>query len=111
MKSFSLSPSLVSLPRRSSHFIHSNLSHTGTSIEVRHIAIDLIVPWTTNTNISYSIDGSPLGVTQRKSTNQTTYLYDQLLFRIEGLSNKAHTLRVDLQRPGVLLVGLVSNNI
>ena len=65
--------------------------------------------WTTDTNVSYSIDGGPLNVTQRKSTNQTNYLYDQVLFRIDGLSNIEHVLRVDLRRPGVLLVGLVGN--
>ena len=102
---------MVSLPRRSSYFAHSNVPHVGTSIEARYIAIDLIGPWTTDTNVSYSIDGGPSNVTQRKSENQTDYLYDQLLFRIDGLSNQAHTLRVDIQQPGVLLVGtgLVGN--
>lgn len=46
---------------------------------------------------------------QRASTNRTDYLYDQLLFRIDGLSNVEHTLRVDIQQPGVLLVSLVCN--
>jgi len=109
--SFSLSILLVRLSRCSSHFTHSNLSHVGTSVEVRHIAIDLIGPWTTSTNVNYSIDGSQLGVKQRKSTNQTDYLYDQFLFRIDGLSDVEHTLRVDVHRPGVLLVGLVGNRV
>ena len=85
------------------------MSHVGTSVEARYIAIDLIGPWTTNTNVRYSIDGRLLNVTQRESTNQTDYLYDQLLFRIDGLSNVGHTLRVDIQQPGVLLVGLVGS--
>ncbi len=103
-RSFSLSFLLVSLSRRSSLFILSNLSNVGTSVEVRYTAIDLIGPWTTNTNVSYSIDGITRGEKQRKSTNQTDYLYNQLLFQIDGLPNVEHTLRVDLQMPGVLLV-------
>lgn len=105
----SLSTSLVSFPRRSSYFTHFNLSYVGTSIEARYIAIDLIGPWTTNTNVTYSIDGGAANMTQRASTNITDYLYDQLLFRIDGLPNVEHTLRVDIQQPGVLLVSLVCN--
>ena len=80
------------------------LSNVGTSVEARYTAIDLIGPWTTNTNVSYSIDGIPRGEKQRISTNQTDYLYNQLLFQIDGLPNIEHTLRVDVQMPGVLLV-------
>ena len=104
-----LSFSLVSLPQRSSLFVLFNLSNVGTSVEVRHTAIDLIALWTTNTNVSYSIDGVTRGEKQRKSTNQTDYLYNQLLFQVDGLPNVDHTLRVDVQRPGVLLVRLFRN--
>jgi len=75
----------------------------GTSVEVRYIAIDLIGPWTTNTNATYSMDGIQRGVTERKSTNQTDYLYDQTLLKLDGLLDVQHTLRVDIQQPGVLL--------
>ena len=100
----------MSLPCRSL-FTLSNLSHIGTSVEVRYTAIDLIGPWTTNTNVSYSIDGIPRGETQRKSTNQTDYLYNQILFRIDGLPDVEHALRVDVQMPGVLLVGLFGDRL
>ena len=106
-RSFSLSFSLVSTSSPTlarSLFILSNLSNVGTSVEVHYTAIDLIGPWTTNTNVSYAIDGIPRGEKQRASTNQTDYLYNQLLFRIDGLPNIKHTLRVDVQMPGVLLV-------
>jgi len=83
--------------------------HIGTSVEVRHIAIDLVNDWTTNTNVSYSIDSTPRGVVQRNPANQTDYLYNQILFQVDGLPNVEHTLRVDLQRPGVLLVRLLGN--
>ena len=104
-----LSSSLVSLPQRSSLFALFNLSNVGTSVEVRHTAIDLIALWTTSTNVSYSIDGITLGEKQRKSTGQTDYLYHQLLFQVDGLPNEDHTLRVDVQNPGVLLVRLFRN--
>jgi len=83
--------------------------HVGTSVEVFYIAIDLIGPWTTNTNVSYAIDGIQRNVTQRESTNQTDYLYNQSLFRLDGLTNVQHTVRVDIERPGVLLVRLLGN--
>lgn len=108
-RSFSLLLSLVSLPQRSSLFILFNLSNVGTSVEVRYTAIDLIGNWTTNTNVSYSIDGITRGEKQRQSTNQTDYLYNQLLFQIDGLPNVEHTLRVHVQMPGVLLVRLFGN--
>jgi hypothetical protein len=78
-------------------------------VEVRYTAIDLIGPWTTNTNVTYSLDGAQPGVKVRESTNQTDYLYNQELLRLEGLANKEHILRVDIQRPGVLLVRLFGN--
>lgn len=78
-------------------------------MEVRYTAIDLIGPWTTNTNVAYSIDGTQPGVKVRESTNQTDYLYNQELLRLEGLPNKEHILRVDIQRPGVLLVRFFGN--
>jgi len=85
------------------------MSHVGTSVEARYTAIDHTRIRTTNTNVGYSIDGGPLSVTQRNSTNQTDFLYDQSLLRIDGLSNVEHTLLVTIQPPGVLLVGLVGN--
>lgn len=94
-----------------SHLHLSDLFHVGTSVEARYIAIDLIALWTTNTNVSYSIDGISRGVVERRSTGQTEYLYDQVLFRLEGLTNVEHTLRVDIERSGVLLVRLLSNRI
>ena len=48
-------------------------------------------------------------MTQRESTNQTDYLYNQSLFRLDGLTNVQHTLRVDIELPGVLLVRLLGN--
>jgi hypothetical protein len=70
---------------------------------VRYIAIDIIALWTTNTNVTYSLDGIQ-GVTQYEPTNRTDYLYDQVLMQRDGLENGQHTLQVNIQRPGVLLV-------
>jgi hypothetical protein len=85
------------------------MSHVGISVEVWYTAIDIISGWTTNTNVSYSIDGVPRGAKQYDPRSQTEYIYDQLLFRIDGLPNIEHTLRVDVQLSGVLLVRLFGN--
>ena len=56
------------------------------------------------TNASYSIDGDNLGTTVRNLTGRGPFVYNQLLFSIDGLSNTNHTLRVELLRPAALLV-------
>jgi hypothetical protein len=43
--------------------------------------------------------------------NQTDYLYNRSLFRVDGLPNVEHVLRVDIQMPGVLLVRLFRNRV
>jgi hypothetical protein len=85
------------------------MSHVGICVEVWYTGIDIIRNWTTNTNVSYSIDGAPRGVKEYKPTNLTDYIYDQLLLRVDGLPNIEHTLRVDVQLSGVLLVRLFGN--
>ena len=78
---------------------------TGTSIEVKYIAVDMSrTGFVTNTNVSYSIDGVPRGTAVRNPENLTSYVYDQSLFNVTGLTNVEHALWVSLSPPSVLLV-------
>ena len=78
---------------------------TGTSVEVRYIAVDIIrTGFVTNTNVSYSIDGVPYGTAFRNPENRTYYVYDRSLLSAVGLANVEHTLSVYLSPPSVLLV-------
>ena len=78
---------------------------TGTSVDVRYIAVDIIrTGFVTNTNVSYSIDGVPRGTAVRNPENRNSYVYDQSLFNVTGLANVEHTLWVDLSPPSALLV-------
>ena len=84
---------------------HSLARITGTSVEVRYIATDIIrTSFVTNTNVSYSIDGVPCGTAVRNPTNRTSYVYDQSLLSVTDLTNVEHTLSVYLSPPSVLLV-------
>ena len=58
----------------------------------------------TNTNVSYSIDGVPRGTAVRNAENRDSYIYDQSLFNVTGLTNGEHTLWVGLSSPSVLIV-------
>jgi hypothetical protein len=74
-------------------------------VEVRYIAVDIIRDgFVTNTNVNYSIDGVPLGTAVREPASRNSYVYNQPLFNITGLTNVEHTLWVDLLTPSVLLV-------
>jgi hypothetical protein len=76
----------------------------GTAVELRCIIIDKIVTWIGNTNVAYSIDGVRQDTAARTPTNASDYLYNQSLFRVGGLANTEHTLRVDLLKPSILMV-------
>ena len=78
---------------------------TGTSVEVRYIAVDIIrTGFVTNTNVNYSIDGVPRGTAVRNPANRTSYVYDQSLLSVTDLTNVEHALSVYLSPPSVLLV-------
>jgi len=78
---------------------------TGTSVEVRYIAVDIVkTGLVTNTNVSYSIDGVPRGTAVRYAENRDSYVYDQSLFNVTGLTNGEHTLWVGLSPSSVFLV-------
>jgi len=78
---------------------------TGTSVEVRYIAVDIVkTDFVTNTNVSYSIDGVPRGTVVRNAENRDSYVYDQPLFNVTGLTNGEHMLWVGLSPSSVLLV-------
>ena len=83
------------------------LTGTGTAIEAHYIAIDFISSWTTNTDVVYSIDGVPSGSASHAPINQAEYLYNQTLFRISGLEDTKHILKVELRKPSVLLVSIL----
>ncbi len=55
----------------------------------------------------YSIDGARSGSASREPINQADYLYNQTLFRISGLEDTKHILKVGLRKPSVLLVGIL----
>ena len=80
------------------------LNYPGTAVETHYIAIDLVSSWTTNTGVEYSIEGAQNGSAIWEPRNQSDYVYNQTLFRISGLENTEHTLRVELLQPSVLLV-------
>jgi hypothetical protein len=99
-----------------SSFLHRPLHHpsltsdflawiTGPSVELRYIAVDIIrTGFVTNTNVNYSIDAVPYGTAFRDPQNRNSYVYNQSLFNVTGLTNAEHTLWVDLLPPSVLLV-------
>lgn len=78
----------------------------GTAVEVHYIAIDFVSSWTANTHVEYSIDGTKSGSASRDPINQADYFYDQTLFRISGLEDTEHILKVELRTPSVLLVSV-----
>jgi hypothetical protein len=78
----------------------------GTAVEAHYIAIDSVSFWTTNTHVEYSIDGAQTGSASREPINQADYFYNQTLFRISGLEDTRHTLKVELRKPSVLLVSV-----
>ena len=84
---------------------YSRACITGTSVEVKYIAADIIrTGFIANTNVNYSIDGVPRGTAVRNPENRNSYVYDQSLFKVTGLTNVEHTLCVYLSPPSVLLV-------
>ena len=68
--------------------------------------MDSVSSWTTNTDVEISIDGVQSGSASRDPMNQADYFYDQTLFRISGLEDTEHVLRVELRKPSVLLVSI-----
>jgi hypothetical protein len=102
---FTGSSFLHQLPHHTSLTLTLWFRFTGTSVEVRYIAVDIIrTGFVTNTNVSYSIDGVPRGTAIRNPENRNSYVYDQSLFNVTGLPNVEHTLWVGLSPPSVLLV-------
>jgi hypothetical protein len=88
-------------PPRGDEFIQLK---PGTVVEARCIYYNKIVNWIGNTNVTYSIDGRYQNTTGHSPTGAPDYLYNQSLFRVSGLDNMEHTLRVDLVKPSMLLV-------
>jgi hypothetical protein len=78
----------------------------GTAVEAHYIAIDSVSFWTANTHVEYSIDGAQTGSASREPINQADYFYNQTLFRISGLEDTRHTLKVEVRKPSVLLVSV-----
>ena len=49
-----------------------------------------------NTDIVFLLDGVQVGTLEQPPTNDTTYLYNQVVFSQTGLSSQSHTIRIEV---------------
>ena len=81
----------------------NNLSHAGTSVELRYIASDNVQMLAER--VSYAIDGSQIGIAaQFQHLDPISFAYDQSLFIVTGLQNTKHTLQVNIAQASSVMV-------
>ena len=49
-----------------------------------------------NTDMVFLLDGVQVGTLEQPPTNDTTYLYNQVVFSQTGLSSGSHTIRIEV---------------
>ena len=49
-----------------------------------------------NTDMVFLLDGVQVGTLEQLPTNDTTYLYNQVVFSQTGLSSGSHTIRIEV---------------
>jgi len=108
----SLSPSMVSSSPLPISRPSAKLSHTGTSVELRHVRST--TPGSV-LNPTILIDRKQISVnTQRRVAGELfsglkenildTWAYNETLFRVDNLANTEHRLDVQLPHPGQMFV-------
>jgi hypothetical protein len=58
----------------------------------------------TRWDVVFTLDGASAGTFVHEPSGDNTYDYGQTFFERQGLSNTAHTIRVDLNRNSMMLV-------
>ncbi|KAJ7742793.1 hypothetical protein B0H16DRAFT_1323216 [Mycena metata] len=81
------------------------LSFTGIGIDVFCILANTVPGAATNTNLVFTIDGTPYPPFSRDPDETTNYLYNQNVLSVNGLSQNAHTLVISTNNAsGTLLL-------
>ena len=68
---------------------------TGVAVYVQAILTGSTTSPDGNADYTFLLDGSVAGVFQRQPDGNTTYLFNQTVFSMEGLSNTSHVLVIE----------------